>query len=141
MASNWKRRESFKYLGARVTERGDVGQAVQCMVVETRRAMGGIKKIFRNREMDMGAKRGLYESIKVPKALYGTETRGLKADDKKRLDDMEMKGLGTMYGLTIWDRQTSDRIHRCTVVDSKLSYRAEQRTLRWFGYMERMNDG
>ena len=66
--------DSFKYLGAKVTEKGTVGQEVQSRVVEAGRAMGGMKKIFKNREMGMGAKRGLYESIIVPTALYGAET-------------------------------------------------------------------
>ena len=51
-----------------------------------------------------------------------------------------MKCLRTMCGVTIWDRLTNDRIRERTGVDSKLSYRAEQRGLRWYGHMERMND-
>ena len=68
--------DSFKYLGAKLTEKEDVGQEVQTRVVEARRTMGG-RKIVKNREMGLGAKRGLYESIIVPTALYGTETWGL----------------------------------------------------------------
>ena len=132
--------DSFKYLGGRITERGDVGQEVQCRVVEANKAMGGMKKIFKNREVGMGTKRGLYESIIVPTALYGAETWGLRADDKRRLDVLEMKCLRSMCGVTIWDRITNEEIRRRTGVDSKLSYRAEQRTLRWFGHMERMNE-
>ena len=74
-------------------------------------------------------------------ALYGAETWGLKAADKKRLNVMEMKCLRTMCGVTIWDRQTNDTIRRRTGVNLELSYRAEQRGLRWFGHMKRMNDG
>ena len=117
-----------------------MGKEVQHRVVEASKAMGGMKKIFKNREVGMGTKRGLYESIIVPTALYGAETWGLKADDKKPLDIMEMKCLRTMCGLTIWDRKTNDKIHRRTGVDSKLSYRANQRALRWYGHMERMSE-
>ena len=116
--------DSFKYLGAKVTEKGNVGTEVQFRVVEVRRVMGGMKKISKNREMGMGAKRGLYEPIIVPTALYGTETWGHKADDKKRQDVMEMKCLRTMCGMTIWDRLTNDRIRERIAVDLKLSYRA-----------------
>ena len=66
----------------------------------------------------------------MPTALYGAETWGLKADDKKRLDVMEMKCLRTICGLTIWDRKTNDEIRRHTGIVLKLSYRAEQRGLR-----------
>ena len=75
--------DSFKYLGAKVTEEGTVEQEVQARVVEAERAMGGLNKIFKNKEMGMEAKRGLYESIIVPTALYVLETWGPKAEDKK----------------------------------------------------------
>ena len=45
--------------------------------------MGGLNKIFKNKEMGMEAKRGLYESILIATALYGLETWGPKAEDKK----------------------------------------------------------
>ena len=41
--------DSFKYLGAKVTEIGTVGQEVQSRVVEAGRAMSGMNKIFQNR--------------------------------------------------------------------------------------------
>ena len=85
--------DSFKYVGAKVTVNCTVGQEVQSRVVEAGRAMGGMKKIFKNREMGMGAKRGLYKSFIVPTVLYGAETWRLKAENKKRLDIKEMKCL------------------------------------------------
>ena len=88
----------------------------------------------------MEVKRGLYESIIVPTALYGAETWGMKAADKKRLNVMEMKCLRNMCGITIWDRLHNETIRRRTGVLLELSNRAEQRGLRWFGHMERMND-
>ena len=79
-------------------------------------------------------------SVIVPTVLYGAETWGLKAENKKRLDVMEMKCLRTMSGVTKWDRIPNERIRGCTGAKSKLSYRAKQRRLRWYGHMERMND-
>ena len=40
--------DSFKYLGAKVTEEGTVGQEVQFRVVEAGRTMDGLNKIFKN---------------------------------------------------------------------------------------------
>ena len=57
---------------------------------------------------------------------------GLKVEDKKRLDVMEMKCLiRAMSGVTKQGKLTNDRIRGRTGVKSKLSYRAEQRGLRW----------
>ena len=52
-----------------------------------------------------------------------------------------MKCLRTVSGVTNWDRIPNERIRGRTGVKSKLSYRAEQGGLRWYGHMERMNDG
>ena len=56
-----------------------------------------MKKVWNNRELGMQVKRGLYESVVVPTALYATETWGMKADDKKCLDVMEMRCLRSIY--------------------------------------------
>ena len=71
----------------------------------------------------MGAKRGQYEGIIEPTALYGGETWGLRAADKKRLN--VMKCLRYLCGVTIWDRQINNKIHRCTVVLLELSNKAK----------------
>ena len=45
-----------------------------------------------------------------------------------------------MCGVTKWDRLTNDEIPGRTGVELKLSYRAEQKGLRWSSHMERMSD-
>ena len=132
--------ESFKYLGSQMTWEGDVEQEVNSRVRDAGRVMGGMKKLWSNRELGMEVKRGLYESIIVPTALYGAETWGMKVAEKKRLNVLEMKCLRNMCGVTIWDRQYNDDIRRRAGVLLELSNRAEQRGLRWFGHMERMDD-
>ena len=132
--------ESFKYLGSKVSRDGDIEEEVKFRVGEAGRAMGGMKRIWNNREMGMNVKTSLYESIIVPTALYGSETWGLKTADRNRLDVMEMKCLRNMCGVTIWDRQRNDDIRTRTGVKLKLSTRAEQKSLNWFGHMERMKD-
>ena len=76
----------------------------------------------------------------VPTALYAAETWGMKADDKKRLDVMEMRCLRSMCRVTRWDRLRNEEIRRRTGVLLERSKRAEQKGLRWFGHMERMDE-
>ena len=89
----------------------------------------------------MRAKRGLYESVIVPTALYAAETWGMKTADKRRLDVLEMRCLRNMCGVTRWDRLRNEEVRRRTGVLLELSNRAEQKGLRWFGYIERMDEG
>ena len=132
--------ESFRYLGSRVTRNGEIGEEIKVRVGEAGKAMGGLRKLWKNREIGMGVKRGLYESVVVPTVLYAAETWGMKAEDKRRLDVMEMRCLRNMCGVTIWDRLRNEEIRRRTGVLLELSKRAEQRGLRWFGHVERMEE-
>ena len=120
---------------------GEIEEEVKFRVGEAGKAMGGLKKVWNNRELGMQVKRGLYESVVVPTALYAAETWGMKADDKKRLDVMEMRCLRSMCGVTRWDRIRNEEIRRRTGVLLELSKRAEQKGLRWFGHVERMDEG
>ena len=133
--------ESFRYLGSQVARNGEIEEEVKFRVGEAGKAMGGMKKIWKTRELGMEVKRGLYESVIVPTALYAAETWGMKTADKKRLDVMEMRCLRSMCGVTRWDRLRNEEIRRRSGVLLELSKRAEQRGLRWFGHVERMDEG
>ena len=133
--------ESFRYLGSQVAGNGKIEEEVKLRVVEAGKAMGGMKKIWKNRDLGMTVKRGLYNSVIVPTALYAAETWAMRAADKKRLDVMEMKCLRSMCGVTRWDRLRNEEIRRRSGVLLELSNRAEQKGLRWFGHVERMEEG
>ena len=81
----------------------------------------------------MRAKSGRYESVIVPTALYTA--------DKKCLDVMEMRCLRIMCGLARWGSLRNEEVRRRTGVLLELSNRAEQKGLRWFGHVERMDEG
>ena len=125
-----------------VARNREIEEEVKFRVGEAGKAMGGMmKKIWKTRELGMEVKRGLYESVIVPTALYAAETWGMKSADKKRLDVMEMRCLRSMCGVTRWDRLRNEEIRRRSGVLLELSKRAEQRGLRWFGHVERMDEG
>ena len=65
----------------------------------------------------------------------------MKTADKQRLDVLEMRCLRSMCGVTRWDRLRNEEIRRRSGVLLELSKRAEQRGLRWFGHVERMDEG
>ena len=75
-----------------MARKGEIEEEVKFRVGEEGKAMGGMKRIWKNRELGMQVKRGLYESVIVPTALYAAETWGMKAD-KKRPVVMEMRCL------------------------------------------------
>ena len=88
----------------------------------------------------MEVKRKLYEGVVVPTALYGSETWGLREEERRKLDVFEMGCLRSICGVTLWDRVRNEEVRRRTQVERKLSSRVDQRVLGWFGHMERMEE-
>ena len=74
--------ESFKYQGSIISKDAGVSMDVRQRVSEEAAAYGAMKSIWRVKEVGMRAKKGSYESIIVPTAVYGDESWGLKANEK-----------------------------------------------------------
>ena len=116
---------SFRYLGSQVTRSGEIEEEVKCRVGEAGKVMGGMKKVWKNRDLGIGVKRGLYESVVVPTPLYAAETWGMKTADRQRLDVQKMRCVRSMCGVTRWDRLRNEEVRRRTGVLLELSNRAE----------------
>ena len=100
-----------------------------------------MKGLWRNEGMGMEAKKVLYEGVVVPTVLYGSETWGLREAERRKLEVLEMGCLRSMCRLTLRDRVRNEEVRRRAGVERKLSSRVDQSVLRWFGHMERMDDG
>ena len=53
---------------------------------------------------------------------------------------LEMKCLRSLVGVPRMDRVTNEEVHRRAGIDRELASRADQRVLRWFGHVERMDE-
>ena len=132
--------DAIKCLGSHIARGGGVDAEVKHRVKEARKVMGGMKSVLKCRTLSMDAKTKLYEGVVIPAALYGAETWGMKAEDRRRLDVLEMKCLRSMCGVSLWHRLRNEEIRRRVGVQRELSSRADMAVLRWFGHMERMED-
>ena len=65
--------------------------------VEVRKSADVLKSVWKNRNVSMETKRGMYEGIVVPTALYGSEAWVLDNKVKNRMDVAEMSCLRSMY--------------------------------------------
>ena len=52
----------------------------------------------------------------------------------------EKKCLRSLVGVSQMDRVRNEEVRRRAGIERKLASRADQRVLRWFGYVERMDD-
>merc|ERR1712074_391147 len=71
---------------------------------EGMRTFGAIKRVWSARSATLNVKRELYERIVVPTVIYGSESWGMKVEERGKLDVAEMKCLRSMCGVTRMDR-------------------------------------
>ena len=57
------------------------------------------------------------------------------------LNVLEMKCLRPMVGVTKWDRIRNEEIRRRAVIEETRAEKVDRRVLRWFGHVERMDEG
>ena len=79
------------------------------------------------------AKKCLYEGVIVPTALYGTESRGMGSDERRKVNVLEMKCLRSLVGVSRIDNVRNE-VSRRAGIERELASKADQRVLRWCGY-------
>ena len=75
----------------------------------------------------------------VPMALYGAEAWGMRSSEVKKVNDLEMKCLRSLVGVSRMDRVRNKRVHRRAGIERELASRADQRVLRSLGHVHGKN--
>ena len=104
------------------------------------RALGALRSVLSNRGLGIKAKKCLYEGVIVPMALYGAEAWGMRSAERRKLNVLEMKCLRSLVLVSRMDRVRNEEGRRGAGIERKLASRADQRVLRWFGHVERMDE-
>ena len=92
--------------------------------------------------MGIKAKKCLYDGVIVPTALYGAEAWGMRSPERRKVNVLEMKCLRSLVGVSRMDRVRNEEVRRRAGIERELASRsrADQRVLRWFGHVERMDE-
>ena len=72
--------------------------------------------------------------------MYGAETWGMRSAERRNVNVLEMKCLRCLVGVSRMDRVRNEEVHRRAGIEWELASRADQRVLRWFGHVERMDE-
>ena len=99
-----------------------------------------LKSVLSNRVLGIKAKKCLYERVIVPTALYGTEAWGMRSAERRKVNVLEMKCLRSLVRVSRMDRVRNEEVHRRAGIERELANRADQRVLRWFGLVDRMDE-
>ena len=104
------------------------------------RAWGALKSVLSSRGLVINVKKCLHEEIIVSTALYGAEGWGMRSAERRKVNVLEMKCLRSLVGVSRMDRVRNGEVRRRAGIETELASRADQRVLRWFGYVERMDE-
>ena len=107
---------------------------------EGMRTFGAMKNMLSYRSVSLNVKKELYERIVVPTVMYGSETWGMRREERNKLDVSEMQCLRNMCGVTRWNRLRNVAVRERVGVKEELSKRVDRKVLKWFGHVERMGD-
>ena len=72
--------------------------------------------------------------------LYGAEAWGMSSAEQRKVNVFEIKCLRSLVGVSQVDRVRNEHVHRGAGIERELVSRTDQRVLRWFGHVERMDE-
>ena len=64
----------------------------------------------------------------------------MRSAERRNLNVLEMKGLRSLIGVSRMNRVRNKEMRRRAGMERKLASRADERVLRWFGHVERMDE-
>ena len=126
---NIKRVTTFKYLGSKVMEKGDIdseiSHRIQCAWMNWRNSSG----ILCDKKISVKVKGRFYKSVVRPAMMYGADTWLVKRAQERKLEVAEMRMLRWMCGATRRDRIRNEYI-KGTVKVVEISKKIQQRRLQ-----------
>ena len=64
----------------------------------------------------------------------------MRSAERRKMNVLEMKCLRSLVGVSRRDRVRNEEVRRTAGIDRELASRTDQRVLRWFGQVERMDE-
>ena len=64
----------------------------------------------------------------------------MRSAERRKVNVLEMNCLRSLVGESRMDRVRNEKVRRKAGIERELASRADQRVLRWFGHVERMDE-
>ena len=132
--------DSFKYLGAVVTDQGSKPEVLS-RIAQTTAALARLKTIWSDKHIPLSSKIRLMRSLVISVLLYACETWTLTADILKKLQATEMRCFRKLLGISYRDHITNDavrdRIRQAIGPYDDILTTVKKRKLKWFGHVSR----
>ena len=80
-----------------------------------------------------------YEGVIVTTPFYGSDSLGMRSDERRKMNDFEMKCLRSLAGLSRMGRVRKEGVRRRAGIERESVSRTDLRVLLWFRHVERMD--
>ena len=132
--------DSFKYLGAVVTDQGSKPEVLS-RIAQITAALARLKTTWNDKHISLSSKIRLMRSLVISILLYACETWILTADILKELQATEMRCFRKLLGISYRDHITNDavrdRIRQAIGPYDDIVTAVKKRKLKWFGHVSR----
>ena len=64
----------------------------------------------------------------------------MRSAERRKMNVLEMKCLRSLFGVSRMDRVRNEEVRRRAKIERELESRADQKVLRWFRHVERMDE-
>ena len=132
--------QSFKYLGAIVTDEGSRPEILS-RIAQATGALANLKVIWKDKNIALSTKIRLLRSLIMSIFLYVCETWTLTAETERKIQTMEMRSfrrlLGISYREHITNEEVRSRIRQAIGPYKELLSIVKQRKLQWYGHITR----
>ena len=132
--------QSFKYLGAMISEEGSKPKLLS-RIAQATTAWSGLKIVWRDRNITLRSKIHLMHYLVISIFLYACEPWTLAADLQRRIKAMEMRYyqrlLNISYTVHVTNEEVHNRIRYEICQNEDLLTTVKRRKLKWYGHVSR----
>lgn len=131
----------FKYLGSLVEERKVAATSeIHSRIGQATVAFASLKWcLWKRAKISLKTKIRLFRTLILPILLYGSETWTVLKADLNKLEVLQMRCLRQILGISLCDHETNEDIRMRFQNQPSIEKQIEQRRLRWFGYICRID--
>ena len=90
MEKQWKQRETFIFLGSKITADGDYSHEIKRPLLLGRKAMINIDNILKSRDISLPTEVHLVKAVVFPLVMYGCEGWTISNTEPGRIDAFEV---------------------------------------------------
>ena len=131
--------DRFSYLGDVISTEGGAQEAVTSRIRSPWKKFQEVSNVICGRSISLKVRGTLYKSYVRNALTYGAECWALKMEDKRRLKTTEIRMLRMICGKTLKDKMNNEKIRETTGV-VRLEEFLREKSLRWLGHVERMDE-